>query len=231
MDIAIVTYNRLPYLQKCVWSIIASQSTPHNIYIIDDCSNDGSREWLIDMRRRKLIKGIVLNKKPQGTAINFNIIIDFTEGETFVMANDDMYFHRDWDIEIEKIYQENKDCGIVTFYNYARFNFDKCVEWLNPSLIRTSRTGMGCTLVNRELYKKAGKFNLKKTKMMGYFATPFCVSASKVPIKRNKHYAPIPSFAIHMDERTCKLNEIEYITKNGYYEHRSKHKNNKVNTN
>lgn len=229
MDIAIVTYNRLPYLQKCIWSIIASTKMEYNIYVSDDCSTDGTREWLVEMRSRGLIKALVLNKKPIGTAKNFNNIIDFTEGETFIMANDDMYFYRDWDKTVMNIYKKYEDCGIVSFYNYARINLDKCVKKVTPKLFTTCRTGMGCSLVNRDLYSKAGKFKLPKGKRMGYFATPFCVSATKVKIKRNKHYVPVKNYAVHMDEKHCKLNEIEYITKNGYYAHRSKHKNNKIN--
>ena len=62
IDICVVTYNRLIYLQKCINSIIASTTFKYRISVIDDSSNDGTQEWLQHMKDRGLIHNVIFNK-------------------------------------------------------------------------------------------------------------------------------------------------------------------------
>ncbi len=227
IDICIVTYNRPYYLKKCIWSIIASTKVPHRIFVIDDNSTDEeTKPFLKEMLERELIHKVIFNKENMGTANNFNVIIDESDSEFFVMANDDMYFHRYWDFAALDIYRGYLDCGIVTFYDYSRYNLDKGVERHGEYVLEVPRTGMGATLVNRELYKRADKFNLPNRRLMGFFATNFCVATSKVRMPRNKHYATIPAYAAHMDFNHSRLNERIKEESDGYSEHRRQHKKN-----
>jgi len=200
IDIVIVTYNRLVYLERCIFSILLNTSVKHRIFVIDDCSNDGTQKWLLEARNRKWIYACNLNKKGQGTAKNFNDIIDATEGEWIVMLNDDFYFHRYWDFAGLDIINSFDDCGIVSFYNYTRYSDDQGVEHINDNVMRVVRSGLGSAFLNRELYEKAGKFIMPvKTKLMGFFTTPFCQRSQRVDIQRNKHYVTIPYYSTNMD--------------------------------
>ena len=212
IDICIVTYNRLIYLEKCINSIIASTTFKYRISVIDDSSNDGTQEWLQHMKDRGLIHNVIFNKTNQGTANNFNEIIDSTNSKYFVMCNDDMYFHRYWDYAVLDIITTYDDCGIVSFYDYTRYNFDEGVEKLNETTLKVPRTGLGASIINREVFDMSGKFILPDGAKMGYFATPFCNRFSKVNHKRNKHYGTVPNYVIHMDISSCKLNEKDYLT-------------------
>ena len=62
---------------------------------------------------------------------------------------------------------------------------------------------------------------------MGFFASNFCFKANKVNMQRNKLYIPIPHYAVHMDYKGCKLNEIPDTEKSGYRQFRSKQKGKK----
>ncbi len=220
-DIALVTYNRLAYLQKCIWSIAAATNGKNRIFVIDDNSNDGTHEWLLEMQKRDIVTYVHHNKKNMGTAWNFNFIIDRTEGKWFCMANDDMYFHRGWMEECNRVIDLYKDCGMVSFYDYTRFSADQGVENFG-SVYRVLRTGMGCTVVNRLLFDRAGGFYLPQGKIMGFFASKLCEKANKIKMERNRHYATQPNYASHMDLRTSKLCEREQLTE--YTKHRQKHK-------
>lgn len=221
LDICIVTYNRLPYLKKCVWSIVAGTELPYRIFVIDDNSDDGTKEWLVEQRSRKIIHAISLNKEGHGTAWNFNNIIDATDSDWVVMLNDDMWFHRGWDKRGLEIIKGQSDCGIVSFYNYQRIGIDP-LHKISESLIRVHRTGLGAIFLHRKLYENVGKFYLSKGRRMGFFATPFCNKVAKSKLKRNKIYCPVPAFATHMDYEHCRLNEIDSLEK--YAKHRVKHK-------
>lgn len=222
IDICVVTYNRLTYLKKCIWSILASTNIRFRIFVIDDNSDDGTKKWLLEMRDRKLIYAISLNDKNMGTAKCFNSIIKATQGEWFVMLNDDMYFYRYWDIISLKIIKEREDCGVVSFYDYTRLSKDQGVEEIEEDLLRVVRTGLGAIFLNRKLYKKVGGFNLPNERLMGFFATPFCNRLISSKLARNKIYVPVPHYALHMDNPHCNMNEREYLKKYGL--HRIKHK-------
>jgi glycosyltransferase involved in cell wall biosynthesis len=211
IDICIVTYNRLIYLKKCINSIIASTSFKYRINVIDDSSNDGTKEWLLEMKNRGLIHNIILNKENIGTANNFNNIIKSTKSKHFVMANDDMYFHRYWDYAVLDIITKYDDCGIVSFYDYTRYNVDEGVKKINDVTLKVPRTGLGACIINRDSFNTSGGFILPEGSKMGYFATPFCVRFSQTNHSKNKHYATVPNYAIHMDITACKLNEIESL--------------------
>ena len=223
IDICVVTYNRLSYLKKCIWSIIASTSIRFRIFVIDDNSNDGTKQWLLEMRERGLIHAINLNSEGMGTAKCFNSIIKATKGEWFVMCNDDMYFYRWWDLIGLKIIKERQDCGCVSFYDYTRLSKDQGVEEIEEDLLRVVRTGLGAIFLNRELYKKVGGFNLPEGRLMGFFATKFCNRLINSNLARNKIYVPVPHYALHMDNPHCNMNEREYLKKYGLHRQTHKH--------
>lgn len=221
MDICIVTFNRLEYLKKCIWSIIASTPGRYTINVIDDMSDDGTQGWLLEMRERGLIHQVILNESKGNTADNFNRIIENTSSGWFVMACDDMYFHRGWLEECERIKKEYDDCGIVSFFNYSRWSIDGNVEHIDYRTIKAERTGLGAAMVERNLFNAAGGFHLPPTRVMGFFASKFCWKAMSVKKRRNRLYAPKPYYATHMDEKQCKLRE--YYSE--YEDFRSREKN------
>jgi len=221
MDICIVTFNRKEYLERCVWSIIASTSVPYRIFVIDDISTDGTIGWLDEMLERGLIYKVFKNTKKGGTAKNFNAIIKQTDGEWVTIANDDMWFHKGWDVMVNKTAKEFDDCGIVSFFDFQRINVDDGVEKTNSYAWRVFRTGLGASYINRKSFNKAGGFKLPKGKTMGYFATDFCNNMRDCGVKRNRVYHLAEPLATHMDFPQCKLNERERYGKYGkerYYQ-------------
>lgn len=227
VDICIVTYNRPFYLEKCIWSIAASTKMQHRVFVIDDNSTDRTPDLIRVLKERGLIHTYISNKVNRGTAYNFNRIIEASESPVFVMANDDMWFHRGWDDAVFEIYNNYEDAGLVSFYDYSRYNLDEGVEKVGYFVRRVVRSGLGATLVNRALFKDVGGFYLPNGRLMGYLATPFCKKAEASSCDRSKHYATIPHYATHMDMPHCKLNERDILEKNGYADHRRLYKRRK----
>jgi len=224
IDICIATHKRQTYLERCVYSIIASTTIPHRIYVIDDFSNDEWQSiWLQNMKARGLIYEVITNKENLGTAKTFNKVINVSTSKVFVMVNDDMFFHRYWDMACLDIYNEFKDCGIVSFYDYTRLNLDEGSENCNNYVKKVVRTGLGASMVNRKVFTMNKGFHLPDHQKMGFLASNFCYAANKQD-GRSKHYVTIPSYASHMDLPKSKMNEREFYETTGYNEFRRKHK-------
>lgn len=207
MQVNIVTYNRLVYLRRCIDSIIATSSA--TISVVDDGSTDGSQEYLYDLQHRGLIDSLTVCSR-KGTAHNFNHLLYYADPVS-IMCNDDMYFYRDWDTEIMKIYNKYDDCGLVSFYDYTRYNLDEGNQTLEDAL-KVTRTGLGCTLIDKGLFDAVGGFYLPEGKKMGFLATPFCKKANASDYPRNKHYATLRNYAHHMDLPNSRMCERDNLT-------------------
>lgn len=228
MEILIATYNRLPYLKKCIQSILDNTENPE-IYVVDDCSTDGTKEYLLSLNVKSYF-----NNENRGTVWNYNFLIEQTKSKWFVITNDDMFFHPGWEKVVTTV-SKHKDCGVVSFFNHVIDNMPSAhTNWtqyiLNKPFITkvddtcaTGTSGLGASYINREVYHKADGFRLPAHKKMGYFASKFVGRVNNLD-GRNKVYLTLPNYATHMDNKHCPLNEIEYITNNGYAQMRNKEK-------
>lgn len=199
IDICIVTYNRLPYLQNCIWSIIASTKIPYRLFVISDNSSDGTNEWLIAMEKHGKINKIIINETNIGSASSFNKIIDQTSSEYFVMTCDDIWFHRGWDSACVSMLNEFKDCGIVTFFNIPQIIDLNQPSRINDHAHKIQLTGLGASMINRNLFIESGKFILPKNIKMGFFARGLCRNAAKTKLRRKYQYITVPIYAEQMD--------------------------------
>jgi glycosyltransferase involved in cell wall biosynthesis len=222
IDIFVLTYNRLPYLQKCIWSILASTDGKYRLVVLDDGSDDGTREWLLKQRKRKLLE-LVFPKKKLGTAEGFNTMINAGKGEWFVFANDDMWFHKGW-LANALILKENfDDCGYVSMYDYTNFSNKNLIS-IFGDIRKVKVTGLGATLMYRPLWAGVGGFKLPNYRKMGFFATKFCQEAKNVNIKRNQLYVPA-YFTVHnMDLAKSKLSERDVLADYIAYRQKAKGK-------
>lgn len=199
LDICVVTYNRLEYLKLCIWSILASTKVDYRLFVISDNSTDGTNEWLQEMKDFGKIDEVIINHENLGSAESFNRVIRATSSDYFVMTCDDMWFHRGWDTSSIKILNEMKDCGMVTFFNFPINENDPQLKVINDHTYFRQSTGLGSTLISRDLFEAADGFSLPNGLKMGYFAREFCKRAGQTKLKRSKHYLTNPFYSEQMD--------------------------------
>jgi len=223
IDVCINTYNRFPYLQKCIWSILASTTIPFRIFVYDDQSTDGTVDWIKEMIGRGLIHKLIQKPIKLGSANSLNEVINSSNTPWFAFANDDMWFHRWWDLLSIQLAMKHSDCGMISLYNYTALKIGKNSKQVNGHL-KVGSTGLGAALCYRPSFKKAGGFKLRTNKKMGFFANKFCNTFSRINGKRNGIYHHIPYLVTNMDLPKCNLNERDYCTKTGYIEYRKREK-------
>jgi len=107
-SIIIVTYNHKQYLKACINSIL-QQDYPHEIIVVDNCSHDGSAQFIIEnFPTVKVIK----SSENKGYGAGNNLGVKHAKGEYIVILNPDTIVEDRWLRElIEPIENES---GIIT---------------------------------------------------------------------------------------------------------------------
>ena len=70
ISIVVGCFNRLPYLRRCIESIIRETRRPFRLYVTDAGSTDGTLEYLASIRSERIIPVLVGKKLGQARAYN-----------------------------------------------------------------------------------------------------------------------------------------------------------------
>lgn len=109
-SIIILTYNNLDYTKKCIESIRKNtKKGEYEIVIVDNCSSDGTREWLEKQNDMVLI----LNEENMGFPKGCNQGIEASSGDNILLLNNDVIVTHNWLDNMIKCLYSSKDIGAV----------------------------------------------------------------------------------------------------------------------
>lgn len=126
VTIFVVTYNRVEYLKKAIDSILKQTYKDFILYVLDNCSNDGTQEYIASIKDDRL--NYVRHSKNIGAHGNFSYAFDNCGGDYFAIFHDDDILHEKL-LEEEVSYLDNhSDCMAVSslaniideFGNYSK---------------------------------------------------------------------------------------------------------------
>lgn len=171
ITVYITNYNYGNYIDQCVKSILDQTYKNIEIVIIDDGSNDNSKENLEKYEKNKKIK--IIYQKNKGLNITNNIAIKVSTGRFIIRVDADDWLRRD---AISSLYKEiKKDNKIaIVFSNYfevnsngqiqseyKRYNFDKVKILDKPA-------HGACTLIDKKKLLMVGGYNENLNCQDGY---------------------------------------------------------------
>lgn len=93
VTVYIPTYNRLKLLKRAVESVLLQTYQSFEIIIVDDCSDDGTREYLKKLSHENEKVRVHLKDENSGACSSRNIAIDMAKGYFVTGLDDDDYFH------------------------------------------------------------------------------------------------------------------------------------------
>jgi len=115
IDILITTYNRIDFLKRTVESFIAkNRELPFRLFIIDDCSTDGTQEYLFSLQKQRQLD-LYLNSERRGLAFSLDMIWNcvemfdsfFEENSYLCYLQDDMRsVGEEWLLKVISIYED-----------------------------------------------------------------------------------------------------------------------------
>ena len=107
ISLIILTYNNLQKFTKNCWESIRTQSSLNDVEVVfvDNCSNDGTKEWLLGLEKEYSFVRVILNKRNLGYAAGNNVGIKQSSGDYIVLMNKDVKLPSDF---IKKIRQKDE---------------------------------------------------------------------------------------------------------------------------
>lgn len=92
ISVYIPTYNRLELLKRAIDSVLKQTYQNFEIIIVDDCSTDGTPNYLVQLAQENSKVKFFLKEKNGGACESRNIAIQHAQGELITGLDDDDYF-------------------------------------------------------------------------------------------------------------------------------------------
>ena len=109
VSVIIPTYNRRHVLSKCIESVLGQTYRNIELVVVDDCSTDGTYEFLEELRTAHGGVKVVHNRVRRGLPYSRNVGLAVSSGELVFFSEDDLILSRD---AIEKL--------VTTYLKFSR---------------------------------------------------------------------------------------------------------------
>ncbi|MDQ3239089.1 MAG: glycosyltransferase family 2 protein [bacterium] len=113
ISIIIATYNGIHFLKKCIPSIYNTEYKSYEIIICDDCSTDGSLEYLKHIEKQYSNIIIIRNEKNLGAAKSRNNAALHAKGKYLFFLDNDTEVNPSWLNGLSDIFESDTSIGAV----------------------------------------------------------------------------------------------------------------------
>ena len=113
ITIILPTYNRLALLQKAIESCMSQTVKMFDLLIIDNCSSDGTQEYLKNLNLNDIKLTIIINEKNIGPKLSLEKAINASTSRWITILSDDDYFEDNFIEESLHILKTTKK-GIIS---------------------------------------------------------------------------------------------------------------------
>ena len=182
ISIILPTYNGIKYINRSVTSVLEQQFTDFEFLILDDCSIDGSWEYLQSLQDKRIT--LYRNEKNKGLFYNLNFLIKKSNSPIIKIWSQDDVMYPDCIKEVVAFHQQHAEIGFsysdrdyIDAYNViiGERTQDDTPEIVSPELhtkiafITGSIAGnIANVAINKNILYKIGLFN-ESMKISGDF--------------------------------------------------------------
>jgi len=167
-SITFACYNAVEYTKKCIASFAATGTPLDRVVIVDNCSTDGTRDYLQTLN----LGGRIFNSANMGCGVAWNQGALALQSEWTIVMNNDVVVCGNW---IENLIGTAKRLDLKVIspamiegdldYDFKKFSTDACTR-LSTVERRGDRNPV-CLAIHRSVFMEAGYFRAE-TKLMGY---------------------------------------------------------------
>jgi len=117
VTVIIPSFNKKPYISECIKSVINQTYKNWNLIILDDCSNDGTQEFLNQLETNKKVE-VILLKKNKGPSFCRNLGLRLTKSKYVAFLDaDDFWDSNKLEDQINFMKKENFDFTYTDYYS------------------------------------------------------------------------------------------------------------------
>lgn len=174
VSVLVVTYNNLEFTRACLASLDEYSQYEHmEIIVVDNASNDASKEFLSDWAAKGMHRKLILNEDNRGFAAANNQGLAISTGDYLVMLNNDTYVTPGWIRTLLKHLQRDETIGLIgpvtnNIGNEAKIDigYGSMHEMLLKSFAYTHRhvgqtfplstAAFFCVMMPRKTYERVG---------------------------------------------------------------------------
>lgn len=173
ISIVVLTFNSLEITRLCINSILEKTAYPdYELIIVDNCSSDGTREYLMELSERESLVKVILNQENLGFAAGNNVGIKEAKGDYIVLLNNDTVVTRGWLTALSKHMENNEVigmCGPVTnsigneakikvdyhsMSELERFSYHYTTKHLNEEYKDINVLALFCTMIRKSVVEE-----------------------------------------------------------------------------
>lgn len=126
VSVALTLFNGLKYIEEQLDSIRLQTRKPDEVFIVDDCSNDGSFKYVSEYIRQHNLSywKIIQNPENLGWKKNFRKVIELCKGDLIFLCDQDDIWHAD-KIKDMEIQMKKNNSILLLASNYSVINVDR----------------------------------------------------------------------------------------------------------
>jgi len=161
VNICMITYNRLEFTAQALLSILQHTRFPYVISVVDNGSNDGSKEFLQQVKDSGLIKNLVLLDENVGVAKASNLAWSLEPRALYYLKydNDIIIKKDDWLLNMVKVAEAIPKAGIIG-YNFERKSYPLTkINGLRVRVKEEGNLGGACVLISEKTRWLLGVWN------------------------------------------------------------------------
>lgn len=175
-SVIIPTYNRLDLLKRAIDSVLNQTFQEFEIIVVDDCSSDGTWEWLTSIDNSKI--QFYRNNNNKGPSINRNFAVSKSNFNHIAFLDDDDFWYENHLSSLKNIIQLHPHAGLYSNSYIINYGFKK-VEAIHDNkflkgevtkfeeFICLTNTNSLCapsaTVIPKNIYLEIGGFDPKIT--------------------------------------------------------------------
>lgn len=199
-SIIVLTYNGLEYTRQFLESIKKNTKVKYELILVDNCSSDGTVEFLKKFVKDKSGTKLILNEKNLGFPGGVNQGLKIASGKYIVIANNDIIVTKGWLERMIEVAESDEKTGLVgpVSNSVSGVQIDKDAEYpdiekmheyagraakkYKGQIIQFPRVAFLCTLIKREVIDKIGGLD-ERFSPGNYEDDDFCLRAQQAGYK------------------------------------------------
>lgn len=158
VNITVVTHNRLEITRRTIESVLRFTREPYALCVVDNASDDGTRDYLLALQTENRIRHLTLFAKNMGVACACNTGWAAQDADYFLKLDNDIeVLHQGWLENLTQFFRPGSRVGAVA-YKVIADDAPPAMRIGSTAIYDVEFCGGACLLTSRAVRAELGNF-------------------------------------------------------------------------